>query len=215
MPRKNKSKGMKNGQQQQRWAEVKIGDFRASFPKPRLPRLLGADNLSAQLAYYPRMVKMDVPIILGNITLTAGATASVISVNPTLIANFASRFGSLFQEYCIVGCKFEFRLTAVNNPGGLIMVALDEKSNSSPGAETLGRPHIDIPNVAGGGDSQTTHIIQWVPQDYLDVEWSSVSTTTTPVFVKVYAGGLTGTAGSSSSTVTYTGAIALCFRGFI
>jgi hypothetical protein len=181
-----------------------------------LPFLIGAaGDLGAGKSVYPR-VDLSIPIVPLFAGIVAGALSTVLSVQATgtLIQNWAS-FSALFGEFCLVGFTFELRLNNVATPAGLVMVYLDEKSSAAPTiAAAAAAPHLDI--LVSNTESPSKHLISWKARDLLDLQWTSTGTTEQPVWLKLFAAtASTGTAAGTTGTVQITGALQLCFRGYI
>jgi hypothetical protein len=214
MNRQNNKKN-KNNSQTSPWGVVRLGSFRAEFPQPRIPRLLGAaQNLSSRLSVYPQ-VRLDVPIIQLKASIVAGAVAAVFPLDISAVANFGTRFGALFREYAVVGAALELRMNNVVQGAGVTACYLDEEAGGAPVAiEALDRPRLDVltsPQFQPG-----SYKLNWTPRDILDLDYVAVGTTFTPVYLKV----ITNVANFNSIAATtgdiiITGALAFDFRGYI
>jgi hypothetical protein len=190
------------------------GGFRLDFPFPRLPSWIGTPNLRAGLAIYPR-VNLDMPITPNDLGVAAGSLAQVIAIDPTLVTNFAARFGATFKEYCVVGVRFELRNSASTTlPSGFILSYIDEESNAAPTASSVNYPHAEVPLVASPSDG-VMHTVSWVPRDYKDLQWTAIGVTTTSAYMKLFGSTLTGLQATTAAVVSYSGAIAVAFRGYI
>lgn len=218
MPRKNQGK-KKKGQNPSGGKMVNIsgpGGFRLDFPIPRLPRWLGTPNLRANNSVYPR-VDLDVPIAVDGVAIVSGALAQVISVDTTLINSWATRFQSLFQEFAIVGARFEIRITTVTSGQGMILAYIDENSATAPtSTQALARPHAEIPVTSTTIDSAgSMHVVEWRAHSYADLTWDPVSATGIVAYLKLFASvAFTGTSASTAAQITVTGAYAVSFRGY-
>jgi hypothetical protein len=193
-----------------------IGRF-IGLPVGRIPVSIGSNrNLSAVNAVYPRMVKLDSPIIPQFASMVAGGTTLNLACTvANLVENFASRFGSLFGEYCLVGLRFEIRVNSVVNPAGIYLAWFNEKGTAAPGAtEALNTPHIE--GIVSNTESPSSHVISWRATDYLDLDWSDNSATTvTPVSFKLYSNtAATGTTATTTAQFIITGAASMCFRAY-
>jgi len=210
MNRKNQSKKQTP---KSPWGQIRLGSFRAEFPQPRIPRLLGAAvRLPSGISVYPS-VNLDVPIIPLAVNVAAGALAAVNPMDTTAMNAFAARFGVVFNEYAIVGANLEVRVTDVTNPAGIAAVFLDEESNATPtSAQALNRPRLDI--LLNQQTTPQPYRISWVPRDLLDLDYVPTGTNFTPVFLKTFASSATGTTGSTTAQILITGSLALCFRGY-
>jgi hypothetical protein len=184
-----------------------------SMPLGRLPIAIGNPNfLSSEASIYPNMVKLDVPIFPQFFNVSSGALAQTIPIDVTQIPAFSSRFPGLFNELCVVGARYHFKLTNVTNPQGVVVVTGNEKSSSAPGSSCLDQPHMEIDIQYPDTED---HIYEWVARDYLDLQWAQSSSSTTPAYVKLYAANTpTGTGASTSCQVQVTGELSLCFRGY-
>ncbi len=194
---------------------VTAGRFRMEMPMPRLPRWLGTPNLSANNAVYPR-INLDMPTTLQVLGVAAGALASSTTIDSSLIPNFATRFGATFKEFAIVGVRFELRLTATSTPQGFILGYIDEFSNAAPTSTSLNYAHVEIPIVGTSVDSTgSIHKLEWVARSYADLTWDAIGTSGVVAYLKLFAGATTGTNASTTATVLVSGAVSLCFRGYI
>jgi len=210
-----KNKGGKKKMENGNWGQVSLGGFRMSFPKPRLPALLGAaKNLPAGLSVYPR-VALDLPYIGSQTAIASGAVAAVIPIDLTGIANFATRFGNTFKEYCVVGARFEIRCQGpIASQQGFFTATIDEKSSSVPTGNVTDQARLDV--LISTTESPNTHVVEWKPIDYLDLEWTAIGTTSTPAWLKLYASNAyTFTGAATTANIVVTGALSLEFRGFV
>jgi hypothetical protein len=185
------------------------------LPVPRLPFLIGSDkNLSAGKSVYPKMVKLDFPIIPQFLTLATGALAQSIALNLTLI-NLGTPLASVFAEYAIIGAKLELRVNATATPQGIYLAFIDEKSGGAPtAAVALDAPHIE--GAISNTESPSAHMISWKAADFLDLDWTSLTVSETPAWLKVFAStSATGTSASTGAQIMITGALALCLRGYV
>jgi len=219
MPRRTKKRGKKR-QQGNSTTPTQIyidgpWGMRLGLPIARLPIKLGADRkLNANSSVYP-LVNLDVPMVFNSLPMAAGAISSVLSIDRSQISNFATRFGALFDEYCIVGMKLEVRLNTVGNPSGLMAVYLDEKSSAAPtGAPANGANRLDMAVVST--ESPSRYEIDWKARDYTDLAWTATTTTVTPVYVKFFSSvATTATTATTTCNVLVTGTLACCFRGYV
>lgn len=191
------------------------GPWGSKFQVPiaRLPITLGSDrSLSAGRSVYPR-VNLDVPIIFTRTAVAAGATTSVFNLDIGKIDSFATRFGALFDEYCIVGCKLEVRLNNIVVPQGFVCAYIDEKSSSVAtlsAAQSAGRIDMVV-----GVESPSRYDISWVPGDFTDLSYSDIGTTVTPAYLKFFASNAgTGTNAATTFDIMITGTMAFTFRGY-
>lgn len=199
------------------WGSIQLGSFRASFPQPRLPRLLGsAKSLGVGNSVYPN-IRLDVPISQQVKSIVAGALAGSISIDiVTVINQFSSRFASLFKEYAIVGASFELRMNNVVQGAGVVAVYLDETTPNVPTAAlALQTQRVDVlvsPQFSAGG----SYRIDWTPRDILDLDYVSTGTTFTPLYLKLYTDVTNfNTVAGTTGDVIVTGALAFEFRGYV
>lgn len=183
------------------------------MPISRLPVTLGSDRkLSAGLTVYPR-VNLDVPVIFTRTAVAAGATTSVYNIDISKVDSFATRFASLFDEYCIVGAKLEIRLNNIVVPQGFVCAYVDEKSSAVAtlsAAQSAGRLDMVV-----GVESPSRYDISWVPGDFTDLSYSDTGTTTTPAYIKFFASNAgTGTNAATTFDIMITGTFAFTFRGY-
>jgi hypothetical protein len=189
------------------------------MPVGRIPRLIGsATNLPAGSTSYPTMVKWDVPIIPTFYTMTAGNLAVSLPIQFTTLCFNQSQILGVFQEYCLVGFRFELRINATVNQSGLIVVIVDEKVATAPNDSCFATPHLEL--ICSNTESPSRHMISWRAKDYLDLDWTSTSSgADVPCWLKLFASTAaapagTGTTGTTSCQVCITGSVAMCFRGF-
>jgi hypothetical protein len=214
MPSKKGQKGKSKSMSKQ-WADIRIGSFNLSFPKPRIPRLLGAAvSLSQPNSVYPN-VSIDVPIEVDTAVIAAGATASTIPLDTTILPNWATRFASLFREYSICGANLELRLSNVVNPAGIVVAFIDEKSGAAPTAQQgENRPRLDM--MVQNMTSVQPYRLKWKPADYLDLQWTITSVNTTDAFLQIFTSVASFfTTATTTGTVLVTGSLAVQFRGFV
>ncbi len=191
------------------------GGFALRFPVPRLPSWLGAaDRLSANAAVYPR-VDFDMPIVMSQQSVAAGAIANVLTIDPaSLVGGWASRFANTFREYCVVGFRLEITLNATTNAAGLILVFVDETLNTAPNAGSLYTPHMEIP-IISNPDGRNQYLDYKPSGSYTDLEWTPTVSTVARQWVKFYANNTwTGTGASTTATLVVRGTMAVAFRGF-
>jgi hypothetical protein len=189
---------------------------RMGLPIPRLPFLIGSDgNLSPVAAVYPRMVKLDFPIIIQTASVVAGGVSLALQCNVNnLIENFSTRVGSLFGEYAIVGLRIEVRVNNVAVPSGLYLAYFNEKGTGAPTiVEALNTPHVE--GLLSNTESPSKHLLEWKASDYLDLDWQdNAASTYTPVTFKIFASSATGTQATTTGTLSISGAVALCLRAY-
>jgi hypothetical protein len=198
------------------WADIRLGGFRAQFPKPRLPRLLGAvTNLPAGVSVYPH-VKLDVPIVQQTFLIVAGALAASMPIDVTLIQAFATRFATLFREYAVVGLTVEVQCNNIATTSGRAAIFIDETTAGAPtAAQALGRPRLDL--AVGPLFTPNAPKVSWVPQDIVDLDYFSTSAPgTSTAWLKIYTDVANfGTQAATTGQIIVTGALALEYRGYV
>jgi len=215
---KNTRKNTKKKNQGQRQV-LDVSGFaqRIGIPIPRLPFLIGSTgDLSPSTSLYPKRVNLDVPIALQIVSVVAGVCTSVVAINNGIMTNFNAKFGNVFNEYSIVGLILEIRVGSVSAPSGLAYAYISETSSA---AATLNEgselPHIDLDIVVPSGNKEEVHLLKWKPTNLLDLDWTAVGTTVTPLWLKFFtsvAG--TGTLVGTAAQILITGSMALSFRGY-
>jgi hypothetical protein len=198
------------------WGQIRLGGFRAEFPQPRIPRLLGAAaTLGNSISVYPNGVQLDVPITQQNLAIVAGALAAVVPLDLSIVNAFAARFGAVFKEYAIVGAKLELRPNNMAVTAGVTGAYIDENSNAAPTAgTTMNVPRLDMLNAPLF--EVKPRLITWTPRDFIDLDYVPIATTFTPAWLKVF----TDVANFGSTVTTtgqwvITGSLAFSFRGYI
>lgn len=218
MGKRSKRNGKKNsqpGQGENTWGALRLGQFRLSFPQPRLPRLLGATSrLNASNTIYPAKIDLDVPFAAFNETVAAGSVAASGALDLTTVTNWSTRFASLFREYCIVGARVEVRLCVSTTAQGVVKIWIDEDSAAAPTAnQANSRATLDVAIVAN--PDGRVYTMDWKPLDYLDLDWTDTGTTVTSAYLKAFGSTATGLAAGTTAIMTVTGTLAVCFRGYV
>jgi len=219
MPRgKKSSRGRKSQSNKGARPTVDLSGMlnRMGLPVPRLPFLIGNNtNLKPGLSVYPRMVKLDFPLIPQFAPIATGQLALSIAVSINLI-NQVGGLQALFAEYAIVGVVFELRCNAATTPQGIYLAYVDEKSGTTPTAAlALDSPHIE--GLVSNTESPSSHKIMWKAADYLDMDWTTLaSSTDIPIWLKLFCStSATGTSASTAGQIIVTGSLALCLRGYV
>jgi hypothetical protein len=184
------------------------------IPIPRLPFLIGSDTrLPSRLSVYPTW-DVSLPLGLSKVSLVAGACATAINIDETLIPSFNTRFASTFRECAIVGARIELRLANVVNGTGLIFAFLNEKQSASPvSSEAQDAPHLDM--LVSATESPSKYNLDWKARDLLDIGWSPIASVATPVTLKLYASVATTLTGSTTTAdILISGAMQIAFRGW-
>jgi hypothetical protein len=131
-------------------------------------------------------IRISLPCNLGilNTTVTTGVVAQSSVISSSSVQGFATRFGSTFDEYRIVGADVEIR-ALTSGASGVSRHFFDEKSSAAPsladGEERLGTT---LPNASSNPASVRT--MRWRARDLLDLEYTAIGTATTPVYFKTY-----------------------------
>jgi len=129
-----------------------------------------------------RLTIPGTPVLLST-TVTTGLIASTQAVQKTSISSFATRFATTYDEYRFVGCNYKCR--AVGPNPGVGVVWFDEKSNSTAtltdSQEKTGR-RFPFNSASDKGD----FVMRWSATDLVDLQWSAIATTQTPVYFKIY-----------------------------
>lgn len=146
-------------------------------PSTRMPSLIPA--FPGQVV---KMFKLEATPLNISTTVTTGVIAQVFAVKASNIANFATRFGVLFEEYRIVRAKFTVKNYASTNPG-LFVHWVDEKQTTNPtSAEALQKSLKSF-----SASSPSPHVITWTSNDPLDLQYIDIGTTATELATyKIY-----------------------------
>jgi hypothetical protein len=130
-------------------------------------------------------MKVECTPLLFSSAITTGLINPVFTVSTASVSNFATRFGSLYEEYRIVKAKFSVRLFSSINPGLLIMW-VDEKSASAPTlAES--RTKSNARDIVNGSATNRTPTLTWTPHDPVDQQYTAISTNTVFASFKIYS----------------------------
>lgn len=145
-------------------------------------------------------------------TVTTGVIAAALAVQTSSIAGFATRFGSTFVEYRIIKARIVMRMFSATNPG-VIQAWYDEKSASNPTAAEATERYILSVNAS---DIEGKHQLCWTNSDPLDLQYTAIGSSVTPVTFKWYTSN--STYGSSIVATDYLEIIPyyrLQFRGLL
>lgn len=122
------------------------------------------------------------PGVLTN-TVTTGVLAAATAVSVGQIPDFATRFGSTYDEYRILGADVE--MIPVSNASGVSVFWFDEKLTSTPTlAQSQDRTARAVPNSNANSKAFTVH--RWRARDLLDLEFSAITAAPQPVTFKTY-----------------------------
>lgn len=185
-----------------------------SLPAPNVT----GKTLTAQMSV-GRVWGFDLPTLFTSYTVSSGTLASSVPIDQTNLNLFSTRFGNTFIEYRILGFRGRLRISGTSiNPAGVVKCWLDEKSSATPtAAQSQDRPCVDL-LISGSntGGLDTTVEIKWVAKDLLDLDWTAVGTTATPVWLKLFANTTyTGTGMTTGATVILDGVMRVQFRGLM
>jgi len=186
-----------------------------SMPVGKLPIKIGSDSgLSSSSAVYPRKISLSIPLLGISAGVVAGNIAVAIQLNNALVSNWATRFASLFDEYSIVGARFEIRPQAVSALAtGYILASIDEKSVAIPTISIVDNPHVEM--LMSNTESPSKYHINWIARDYLDLQWTAASVSYTPMTLKIFGGAATGIGAANTAMLQITGCVEICFRGYV
>jgi hypothetical protein len=189
---------------------------RADLPIGRVPRPLGAmQRLSPNNTVYPRMLRLDFPLVPITTSTVVGAISFVTNLvpAPATIANWAN-IAAVFDEVALVGVRLECRIDVTANPAGIVWAYIDEKLAAAP---TLGnsqnKPRLDM--YVSTNESPNRYSLTWKSRDFLDLQWIAASAPAIVAYFKMFASNAgTGTNAAGTFNVAVTGSIALCLRGY-
>jgi hypothetical protein len=116
-------------------------------------------------------------------TVTTGVIASYIYVGKGNITGFASRFGSTFDEYRILGA--DVKITPLSASVGVTKFWWDEKADASPTANEA-QERVSTPLANTNASAASSKIMRWRARDLLDLEYTPIGTDVKPAFFKVY-----------------------------
>jgi hypothetical protein len=129
-------------------------------------------------------LRLESGALLLSTTITTGVISSAYPVEASEIVGFATRFGSTFDEYRILGA--DVRVTPVSASTGVSKMWFDEKSPSAPTSnESQERTVVPLANTNAMASSRKT--FRWRARDLLDLQYTAIGTTSVnPVSFKVY-----------------------------
>jgi len=143
-------------------------------------------------------------------TVTSGVIAENLLLNKAAVESFIARFGTTFDEYRIVQTVVKMRMFSSTNPG-VLQVWYDEKSQSAPTLVEANERYILAEN-ASAIDKRPS--LKWTASDPLDLQYTAIATSVTPVTFKVYTDN--ANFGSSAVATDYCeleGSLRFQFRG--
>lgn len=116
-------------------------------------------------------------------TVTTGVISSAVAISTAQITSFATRFGSTFDEYRILGANIQIRPLTVST--GVTRFWFNEKSATAPAAnDSFERTGITLDNTNANSKSNTT--MTWRARDLLDLQYTPIGTASTPAYFDVY-----------------------------
>jgi hypothetical protein len=181
----------------------------------RHPRKTAFCPLARLIPAYPRqpvaqLVFPGLPLTVST-TVTTGVIASLYEIKASNILNFATRVGSLFEEYRIVHAKFNLLTFSSTNPG-LIVDWIDEKDTSAP-TSTEARQKVARAFPAA---LAVPHVLSWTSVDPLDLQYIDIGTTTTSLATfKIYTdNAFFGSSTTATPYFTVVPEFTVQFRGF-
>jgi hypothetical protein len=106
-------------------------------------------------------------------TSGAGVVALSIHNDPvTQVNTWSTRFQTMFDEYRVIKCRWQFRCFNSTTPGVLNMF-IDEKSSGAPVSA-------DSQKMMGlkfnSSDVTKVHVLDWTPSDPRDLEYNDCAT---------------------------------------
>lgn len=162
----------------------------------------------------PTFGPFRVPISPQIFQSSAGTVLSQSStVTAAMIDTFATRIGTVFREYVIVG--YDFTVTAVGGNPGTAAIWVDELVATAPTSADASRAdHVLISLTVG--DQTSTARLKATISEINDAGWSDTnSTVPAPAFVKAYSDGpLYGLTAASSRIIQLDGHLLMVFRGW-
>lgn len=157
----------------------------------------------------------NIRLPIATVTLTSTATPSLsnaLNISAASVNNFATRWGTVFREYCIVAA--DLRIQSLAGTGGTAVAWLDELNGTAPSAATAGTAdHVTF--TLSTGNSTSSCRLLWKIAEINDSGFTdTLSVVPVPVILKVYSDtpnfGLTL---ANSALVTVDGFITVTFRG--
>jgi len=129
-----------------------------------------------------RVTLPGVPQIITT-TAATGVNSTAFQIAFGDILGFATRFGSTFDEYRILGANVRVQATAVST--GLTKFFFDEKTTSAPTAnESQERVGVLLDNNSSNSKSST--MMRWRARDLLDLQYTAIASSVTPCTFKIY-----------------------------
>lgn len=116
-------------------------------------------------------------------TITTGVISSSIGISTSLINGFATRFGLTFDEYRILKVYCKIRPLVVST--GVTRFLFDEKSSTALTA-TGSTQRVGLTLANNSADSKSLQTMIWSARDLLDLQYTAIGSSVTPVYFKIY-----------------------------
>jgi hypothetical protein len=121
--------------------------------------------------------------VIWTTTVTTGVLAQSYAVSTAAITSFATRFGTTFDEYRILGVKM--RVRPINVASGVSVMFFDEKATGAPTLPNAQERTLSLfPNT--NASSQDIITLVWRARDLLDLQYTAIGTVVQPVTFKGY-----------------------------
>jgi len=116
-------------------------------------------------------------------TVTTGVVANALQITTADVVGFATRFGSTFDEYRIVGADVDVIPLVAST--GEMNFWFDEKSTNVPTAnESQERTSVQVP--INSSSARSHRVLRWRARDLLDLQYTPIGTLSQPVTFKSY-----------------------------
>jgi hypothetical protein len=163
---------------------------------------------------WPGQVVSSMKVELTRLPIVSAASSVAISyaLNLTNIGLFSTRFGSLFEEYRIIKADIYIVAVGGSTNTGVLQMWFDEKDSAVPTlAESIRKtPKLDTWNVS---NVVKPHQMSWTASDPVDLQYTDIGTTSTPVYLKIFGDGSLGLVAASTMAII-TGTVTIQFRGY-
>lgn len=149
--------------------------------KAIVPRFDDSPSYAGQ--YRTRITLPGLPLLSSSV-ITTGVVSITYGISTAAITGFATRFGSTFDEYRIVGARVLIRPVSAST--GITVFWFDEKSTSAPTAnEAQERVGLRLPN--SNASDMSVRAMSWNARDLLDLNYTAIGSAVTPVTFKGYS----------------------------
>ncbi len=129
-------------------------------------------------------------------TAATGVIANVTTLGPANITGFATRFGSTFDEYRVLGA--DIRITPVSASTGVSKCWIDEQLSAAPTSnESQERVSWPLANTNATPKSQT--IVRWRARDLKDLQYTAIGSNAAPAYFKLYTDSATWGASTTAT----------------